>query len=305
MKSALLHKAGYLLWKAQCRLNRPLIAPWQAEGQGDAVANAWALASARLGPQRPDLCVLISSHKRPEACAELLQQLQAALPAPLRDRTQVIVLEDQSESDYAAVAHQGRALFADRFLLLRSQRWLGKPGYHLTYQAAFVLIRKLQPAHTLFIQDDLSLAPDFFIRTFALWGSIRDPKRAVLSLASFEDDELRGRWTRFKRRELLSGTLRKTQWFDLQAYLVDRCFFETLKYRVFPSEPLRFEQRTGISSGVGEQLTRRLWRRVNIYQVAETLVFHGAHASVMNADARSDRPLDNREPTQQKKAAAG
>jgi hypothetical protein len=30
-----------------------------------------------------------------------------------------------------------------------------------------------------------------------------------------------------------------------------------------------------------------------VYQVNETLAFHGQHASVLNSDARQRRPLDN------------
>jgi hypothetical protein len=293
MKAALLHWTSYQLWKAQCRLNRPLFALLQRDPRR-ALKQAWDLESAKLGPLRPGLCVMISTHKRPEACAALLQQLHAALPVQLRNDAQVIVLEDASSSDYTALVELGQRLFGQRFLFLRSRRWLGKQGYYLTYQAAFELARRVQPTHTLFIQDDLSLAPDFFARAFALWGSIGDRKKAVLSLISFEDDEVRGRWTRFKRRKLLGGKVWKTQWFDLPAYLVDEYFFETLGYHVYPSDPMRFTRGLGISSGVGEQLTRRLWRRGNIYQVAQTLVFHGEHASVMNTNARGDRPFDNR-----------
>jgi hypothetical protein len=293
MKSSVLHWTSYQLWKAQCGLNRPLYALVQ-RSERRALKQAWDLDAAKLGPPRPGLCVVISTHKRPEACADLLVQLHAALPTRLRNDAQLIVLEDASSSDYTAVCELGRQLFSERFLFLRSRRWLGKQGYYLTYQAAFELARRVHPAHTLFIQDDLTLAPDFFARAFALWGSIRDRRKAVLSLISFDDDEVRGRWTRYKRRELLGGKVWKTQWFDLPAYLVDEYFFETLRYAVYPSDPLRFARGTGISSGVGEQLTRRLWRRGNIYQVANTLVFHGEHASVMNTDARGDRPFDNR-----------
>jgi hypothetical protein len=281
-------------------LNRPLIDLVRPRAE---LSKAWDLHAVRFESTQPDLCIVISTHKRPEACANLLKELHAALPAPLRNRAQVIVLEDLSDADYTAVCDLGERLFEKRLLFLRSRRWLGKQGYYLTFQAAFELIRKLQPVHTLFIQDDISLAPDFFVEAFALWGSIRDRKKAVLSLVSFECDEVRGRWTRYKRRELIAGRLRKTQWFDLPAFLVGRYFFEALDYRMFPAEPLRFTRRVGISSGVGEQLTRRLWRRGNIYQVAETLAFHGEHASVMNADARKDRPLDNRERALKKRSA--
>jgi hypothetical protein len=44
---------------------------------------------------------------------------------------------------------------------------------------------------------------------------------------------------------------------------------------------------------VSEQFTLRLFGRGNVYQVEETLAFHGQHASVLNEQARRARPLDN------------
>ena len=291
--SGLLYRAGYLLWKVQCRLNTPLIglAP---EAPRSELAEAWDLHAAHVEPREPELCAVISTHRRPRACADLLLQLHAALLSSSSHPAQVIVLEDMSDVDYGPVRALGDRLFGRRFVYLRSRRWLAKQGYYLLYQAAFDLLRKLRPTYTLFIQDDLSLAPHFFADALGLWEAIPDPNKVVLSLVAFDDDETRGRWTRYRRRVLLGGKVWKTQWFDLQAFLVGRSFFEMLKYRVFPAEPLRFSQRPGVSSGVGEQLTRRLWRRGNIYQVAQTLAFHGGHESVMNADARRDRALDNR-----------
>ena len=285
----LLYRAGYLLWKVQCRLNMPLFG-LGAQVRRRALADAWDLSAAQIARTQPELCVVISTHKRPHACADLLLQLHAQLS----DRALVIVLEDMSEVDYSAVRALGTRLFQGRFVFLRSRRWLAKEGYYLLYQAAFDLLRELCPQHTLFIQDDLSLAPNFVGEALRLWCAIGDTNKAVLSLVAFDDDETQGRWTCYRRRELLGGEAWKTQWFDLQAFLVGRSFFETLRYRVFPAEPLRFRQRPGVSSGVGEQLTRRLWRRGNIYQVTRTLAFHGGHVSVMNVDARRDRPLDNR-----------
>ena len=74
MKSSVLQWTSYQLWKAQCRLNRPLLTLWQRD-QRRVLEQAWDLDSAKLGPTRPGLCVVISTYKRPEACADLLSQL--------------------------------------------------------------------------------------------------------------------------------------------------------------------------------------------------------------------------------------
>jgi hypothetical protein len=286
---------SYLLWKFQCRLNRPLLALLQP-GRRRAMRETWDLGQVQAHPNQAPLCVIITSHKRQEACTELLQQVYTQLPAALRDDAVVIVLEDVSGLDYSETAALGRKLFGDRFHLLTSRRWLGKPGYWLMHQAAFELLHTLKPQRTLFIQDDLTLTPSFIARALTLWDALKDPHKAVLSLVSFDDDEVAGRWTNYERHDVLNGQLRKTQWFDLHAYLVDGYFLNTLRHRVFPADPLRFFADRARSSGVGEQFTRRLWGRGNIYQVVETLAYHGAHASVMNADSRAGRPFDNRRP---------
>ncbi|HEX6245118.1 MAG TPA: hypothetical protein VFZ61_29555, partial [Polyangiales bacterium] len=88
--------------------------------------------------------------------------------------------------------------------------------------------------------------------------------------------------------------LRLTQWFDLQAFFVDRAFFELLRHRVVPVHPNRFRRQPGISSGVGKQFSLRLRFRANVYQTHPACALHGAHPSEMNQEARRQRPLDNR-----------
>ena len=281
------------LWKAQCRVNHPLVG-LRAEGFGTDLDRLFTWRSAPPACRSPSLCIVLTTHARPKACAELLLELARELPAELAPHTQVIVLIDRSELDYAAAIEVGRSSFGEQVTWLESTRWLGKPGFHLVHRAAFALVRTLQPQLTLFIQDDLSLVPGFFARALSTWSAIDDPRKAVLSLFATDDDEPHGRWVRFTRETLPGGAVRRTQWFDLPAFLVDQRFFELLDYRVFAPDPLRFADGLPRSSGVGEQLTRRLWGRGDVYQVVETLTHHGAHPSVMNADARQLRPMDNR-----------
>ncbi|HEX6239533.1 MAG TPA: hypothetical protein VFZ61_01515, partial [Polyangiales bacterium] len=49
-----------------------------------------------------------------------------------------------------------------------------------------------------------------------------------------------------------------------------------------------------VSSGVGQQLTIRLFLRGDVVQAVPSLVEHGALESEMNAEARRRRGLDNR-----------
>ena len=76
------------------------------------------------------------------------------------------------------------------------------------------------------------------------------------------------------------------------AIMLEEC---GLDYRMIPVHPNRWRRNPGLSSGVGKQLTRRLFGRANVYQCFPPLVFHGGHPSVMNPSARAARSLDNRQ----------
>jgi hypothetical protein len=184
-------------------------------------------------------------------------------------------------------------LFGNRMTWLTARERLGKQGYWKAYQVLLLAARALGPRHALFLQDDLEF-PDTMIReSFRRWESLQaDPGRRVLYLFASEDDEPEGRWVRFRRGETRNGA-RLTRWFDLQGFLADRKFFEILRYRMIPVSSRRWEKRH-YSSGVGEQLTRRLFHRGQVYQADPALIYHGGHQSEMNPEARSARQLDNR-----------
>lgn len=269
---------------ARVYFNRP-----QAALQEDAF---WSLyEGGRPSGRAPLLCV-ITTYNRPDACRDVLSALHAALAGV---DAFVLVLNDRSDSDYADTRARGAELFGARLLWLDARKRMGKPGFWKAYQVAFLVARALQPEHALFLQDDLAFAPTLFASIRAQWDATAgDPLRRVLYLFSSDEDERFGRWVRARRREVGNG-LRRTQWFDLQAFYVDRAFFELLAYRMIPIHRNRWRRKPRISSGVGKQLTLRLFRRANVYQSYPPLVFHGGCESQMNPDARAKRALDNRD----------
>ncbi|MET0414008.1 MAG: hypothetical protein ABW217_22050, partial [Polyangiaceae bacterium] len=207
----------------------------------------------------------------------------------------LLVLHDRCDADYGAA----RALAPDacaHTLWLDARERFGKPGFWRVHQTALFVARAWAPERTLYLQDDVVFEPDLFQQSDALWrATAHDPARRVLYLFSSSDDEPEGRWARFERRELPGLGCRQTNWFDLQSFIVDRAFFELLDYRMVPIHPNRWRRKPDVSSGVGRQLTLRLFGRGNVYQAWPPLVRHGAEASTMNPAARLVRPLDNRE----------
>ena len=287
-----------LAWKLQCRLN------WRLPGSPKLaspdpvtfVARGQSLdpSAVRARGEAPYLCVVITTHARVWPCESLLDQLYRALrEAELDQRTFVLVLEDPSGHDYRPVLELLAQRFPGRFAFMTATRRLGKAGRCFAYQTAFAAERALDPELTLFLEDDAVIGPSFMREALARWQEIDDPEKTVLYLCAFEDDEPQGRWVRFARRALPSGHVQLTQWFDLQAFLVSRRFFEHLGHTLFRPWPSRWRGEPSRSSGVSEQFTLRLFGRGNIYQVCQTLALHGGVPSVLNAEARKRRPLNN------------
>ncbi|HOG28720.1 MAG TPA: hypothetical protein PLN93_01545 [Vicinamibacterales bacterium] len=241
----------------------------------------------------PGCSVLLTTCDRPEPCRRLLEALAAQPVASDMPISRIIVLDDASVADYSAVREALARESTVRVDWYRAARRHGRSGFWRTYQFGFDLVRRLAAGPVLFLQDDLDLVPGFWPEAWRTWQAIADPAKAVLSLCAMEDDEVRGRWIAFERVQLPGQPYRLTQWFDLQAFLVEPRFFELLRYQVLAVPAGRWRRRTDASSGVGEQFTRRLWRRGNVYQVVRTLVLHGSEPSLMNPGARSRRALDN------------
>lgn len=297
-----------LLWRLQCRLNRrlpggpELAGPEPVRFEPSAASFDPRAGSALNTPI--ELCVVITTYARVEACASLVQQLHATLSdAGLAERAFVLVLEDPSDHDYAPVLAQLSRAFPERFAFLRATRRLGKAGRCFGYQTAFDVVKALAPRQTLFLEDDAVLAQSFMRDALARWHEIEDPDKTVLYLCCFDDDEPNGRWVRFARRVLPPGRVQLTQWFDLHAFLVTSRFFERLDYRLFQPWPSRWAGEPSRSSGVSEQFTLRLFGRGNVYQVCETLALHGGIPSVLNAEARGRRALNNHPGSKQGSAA--
>lgn len=243
----------------------------------------------------PERLLVVMTYERPEACASLMRQLERAIGrGDARARTALLVIRDTGASDYS----EARALassVAGTVFWLEAREWLGKVRFWQSYQLALLVARSWQPERTVFLHDDVELDDDVLERADAIWqATADDPMRRVLYLYSSDKDEPDGRWTRFARREMPDKACRLTQWVDLQAFMVDRQFFELLGYRIVPIHPNRWKRKPTTSSGVGRQLTLRLRGRGNIYQAWPPLVCHGSQPSLANREARQQNDLDNR-----------
>lgn len=252
-------------------------------------------------PEGPlELLVVINTYDRPEPCREQLQRVRRALEARgLRERALLLVLRDACRQDYAHARRQALDV-ASSCLWLDARERFGKARFWQVYQTAFLLARHYRPARALFLHDDVEFEADLLERADELWSATAaDPLRRVLYLFSSRDDEAGGRWIKFPRQELPGQQCRLTNWFDLQAFLVDQAFFELLQYRLIPIHANRWKRDPALSSGVGRQFTLRLRGRATVYQAWPPLVKHGSEPSVANPEARIQNDLDNRDDYEQ------
>lgn len=266
------------------------LAPWN---RGSAPAAASDVAPLDTAPQ---LLIVVMTYGRPEACSRLMARLEQAIRlSERRDQTALLVLRDACGCDYSDAQSEASRV-ARTHLWLDARVRLGKMQFWRSYQTALDVARQWRPARTLFLHDDVEFTPDLLEQADAIWrATADDPLRRVLYLFSSSKDEEQGRWIEFQRRELPEKRCRLTNWFDLQAFMVDLEFFELLRFKMVPIHPNRWRRKPTTSSGVGRQLTLRLRHRATVYQAWPPLVSHGAEPSIANPEARVATDLDNRE----------
>jgi hypothetical protein len=277
-------------WTPRSPLNpSPFFELWSQAPRGQALARLPDVA------RPPARLIVVMTYDRPEACERVLRALaQASCAVGQRERTALLVLHDACSKDYSRARSAAREV-AGTCLWLDARHWLGKRNFWRSYQTAFLVARHWQPERCLFLHDDVEFEPDLLARADDIWsGTGDDPLRRVLYLFSSAKDEAMGRWIEFARRDLPERRARLTNWFDLQAFILDKACLELLNYRVIPIHPNRWRRKPSCSSGVGRQLTLRLLGRAHTYQAWPPLVSHGSEPSVANQEARGLNDLDNR-----------
>lgn len=245
------------------------------------------------------LLVVLTTFNRPEGCLRVINSLLNSIRHKKISLNElvILVLNDKSGSEYQPVEELCRQNFGQRLIWMDARQHHGKKYFWCVHQMAFLLAREIRPARCLYLQDDIDFQDDFLDKLDQLWMlTSDDDNRRVLYLFSDHNDdyEINGRWIDYERENHPSGLLRKTQWFDLQAFYCDLRFLELLNFRVMPVPEKRWENDSALSSGVGRQFTCRSFGKANIYQCNPSLITHGYEDSAMNPEARILRELDNR-----------
>lgn len=169
----------------------------------------------------------------------------------------------------------------------------GKQGYWRLIDKANKSIEGERFDYFIQAPDDVEAKKTFFREVARQWSIISDPRKICLNLLLDGSRVGRTNWTDFTPRIKSFGGARffLTGWNDL-CFVSGRRFFEELGYGIEPVPASRWRRNPTLSSGVGQQISRRLFEKgLNMYQIRESIVFHGDHPSRMNTDVRRETPL--------------
>lgn len=163
----------------------------------------------------------------------------------------------------------------------------GKKRYWVTVNSLLEQMGAAPADYYFYLSDDIEVGENFFEQAVKYWEMIEDEKKISLNFLNDGREEC---WTKFKRVKVNFAELEcyKAQWLDM-LMMFDA---EFLKYRVNEVPLSRWKNNPNISSGVGAQLSTRFHEAgYSMYQLKDSLIFHGDHESKMNPEERMLNPL--------------
>ena len=245
------------------------------------------------------LLIVLTTYSRPDGCMRVVKSAYNCLMYKNMKPEEVafLVLNDKSQSNYRTVKTHCQEILGEQLIWLDSKQHHGKKYFWCIHQMAFLVAREIMPTMYLYLQDDIDFSEDLLVKLDKLWMlTEQDKKREVIYLFSEQNDDydFNGRWINYRREIHPSGLLRKTQWFDLQAFYCGIKYLEFLRFWVTPVPEKRWKTDSTLSSGVGRQFTCRSFNKANVYQCSPSLITHGYEKSMMNPEARLLLEFDNR-----------
>lgn len=153
----------------------------------------------------------------------------------------------------------------------------GQYGKEKYYQLVTINFNEYKPAKLYIkLDDDVELVPDFFNKCKEAWDSIADNNKLTLNLLKDFRCEMWGS----EEPKHYNHLVNHTGWTD-GIFMFDQRFLNFFK-RIELLPPPPYVK----SSGVFRQISRKLRRWGGMYQVKQSLVFHGDHQSIMNPERK-------------------
>jgi len=228
------------------------------------------------------LIILITTFKRPKKLLSLLKQIYEQQQ---NKRIKLIVFEDFSTFNY----ENTKSFFINNFsnsTWFKASQHFGKPNYWLLIENLYKNVKEEDSDYIIQLPDDIGLVDDFFNQAITQFNQIKDPKKICLNLLQ-DNRTSKPLWTPVK--QINKGEVFKVGWVDM-CFIATKRFFKTLNYSIEPVS-YSWSNNKNLSSGVGMQISKRLYKKYNLYQVKKSLVIHGIHDSVMHPEHRKITPL--------------
>lgn len=138
----------------------------------------------------------------------------------------------------------------------------------------------------IFLPDDVQLNNNFISDVLNTWKSINDEKKICLSL--LVDNRIKkSNWLPIEPED--KGEVILTHWNDL-CFICEKNFFKA--FTIAPIDPFRWESNPLLSSGVGKQISNKLfYLGFNMYNMKKQTLKHLPVESKMNPEERKINPL--------------
>tara|TARA_R110000868_G_scaffold119513_5_gene317273 strand:- start:16456 stop:17121 length:666 start_codon:yes stop_codon:yes gene_type:complete len=191
-----------------------------------------------------------------------------------------LIIDDESDYPFSNLSKLAKK---DPKLTTVRMHHCGKKGFYKLWDFALDQCEKSNDDFFLFLPDDYTEID--FERIMETHNRLND--RAYV--CNVVNDGRPQQWTTAKEQPF-DLELTRVDWTDC-GFFCNRLAFDWIGFEVHPVPPIRFTQK-GISSGVGEQLTKR-WNHagVPIYRPIKSFAYHGDHVSVMHPETRVKQPL--------------
>lgn len=233
--------------------------------------------------------VAITTYQRDKSLKRLIEQIHKEASKGLDIR--LYVYSDDPES---GVPEWWHGILSEECHYFPAYEHRGKRGFWRTINDILSDANLTSFDYFFLLQDDIELEDHFFRRMIGSWNCIHDKDKICLN--PLMDGSRRGvpNWTGIDPKVVHGsyGTkFYRTGWVDC-IFMSERRMLDALNWRINPIDDSRWKRNKFLSSGVGQQISKRLIAKdLHPYQVYESLVHHGGHESKMNPQERKQNPL--------------
>jgi len=225
-----------------------------------------------------DYCIFITTYNRQKNLLDLLNQINNMT---INKKIKIIIIDDCSDTIYEP---QDEDVF-----IFRMSSNQGKEKFYKIIDLSFKIIGKIESKYYFYLQDDVTLKENYFEKSIEIFESIQDNNKIVLSTLIYENQKGVKKWTGFDPIEMDNVVL--CQWVEL-FFICKFNFFEILNFKIEKINEDRWVKNPLLSSGVGEQMSKRLFfENKNMYVVKNSLIIANNQNSLMNPKEREINKL--------------